>query len=344
MISTLHYTTGYPVIIGLQHLGSLTKLKVADPTDVKEIVDSEGNFIKNFGITHGHHHYIIATRPRCMFAKDSFYWNRELGVGYGQLEFEIGYKRYAAIPFQLFLNGTSPYPFPAYGIGISSFRDIDEVVVEASPDGYPNRLVLSGKSGSRYGYFLEPDLLHFIKFDTENFSIPPFHIEYVGISTGDAGDRDFANRLPNHEKIVKISAEIQRNNPNRQVYIFGYKAQYAVECTPGKFILNSRILEAEFEPKHAAEILEAALIKILQPIQNTEWKGFLAQGSHRPVWMNKLCEILSPSYARTKPRLSVTLFSDCSYNIDGQWDFGSFGAPGIATPNRVVRAAFDLPQ
>ena len=131
-----------------------------------------------------------------------------------------------------------------------------------------NRFLIHSKSGKKFGYYLEPDFLHFIKFDENKVErLLDFRVEYIGISTGKSGNRDFGDRLKNHEKIIEISSFIQRDHPNRQIYIFGYQAQYSIEVVPDSFINSSKMLETHLpeKMKSTAEVLEACLIKHFQP-------------------------------------------------------------------------------
>lgn len=322
--SVLNYTTGFPLMLGLQHFESLKKVRVASPGDKVSVTKTNGEKITNFGVTDGYHHYFIATRPRCMFVTDSFSWDKKKGVGAGHIEFETGYKKYLKIPFRIFLNGKSPYPFPAQGEDFKSHKDIECCRVESSEEGYPNRLLFTSNSGNMYGFFLEPDLLHFIDFenDLSNEDLN-FRIEYIGISTGKNGNRDFADRLWNHEKVREISGYIQRDYPNRQVYIFGYQSQYSIEPVPGGFITNSLIIETNCGMRAWAEVLEASLIKYFQPTYNDQFKGFL--DTENPAWLGKIRQILLPEWDLDRPRvISASFFSDNSLNPSGNWFFGGF--------------------
>lgn len=317
----LHLSTGFPIVIGLHQVENYKQIKVSNEKDVLEFRARDGSVIQGFGVQHGYHHYVIATRPRCMFDPNGFFWDKNKGTAVGNLEFEVGYKKYQKVPFKLWLDKSSPYPFP-HRDGMKCAADIDHIEVSNSPSGYPNRLIFHA-GGKKHGFFLEPDLLHFIELDDSGcLDDLDFRVEYIGISTGKSGNRDFADRLWNHEKVREISGEIQRDSPNRQVYLFGYQSTYLIEPSPMKFITNSRILETSLGIHENAQVIEAALIKHFQPAFNTDQKGFLI--TDFPGWLPKLREILAPAFEKRGCGMSVVMAPDCRYNANGQWKFGGF--------------------
>jgi len=344
--ATLHFTTGFPVVIGLRHIKNLSKIRVSEPGQEVTIRTSNNEVVKNFGITHGYHHYLIATRPRCMVIENSFYWDRANGIGFGLMEFETGYKKYKNVPFKLILDGTCPYPFPSTDKALKSHKDINDITIEKSGDGYPNRFLIHSKSGKKFGYYLEPDFLHFIKFDENKVErLLDFRVEYIGISTGKSGNRDFGDRLKNHEKIIEISSFIQRDHPNRQIYIFGYQAQYSIEVVPDSFINSSKMLETHLpeKMKSTAEVLEACLIKHFQPKYNTEFKNFLVESF--PCWLKALREILVPKYdfnTKRPARISASIFSDNMLNAEGSWQFGNFYSEHTVTSANYINVNYDI--
>ncbi|MCP1121565.1 hypothetical protein [Robbsia andropogonis] len=321
--TTLHYSSGFPMVIGLHHVEDYKEIKVAAPTERMIFKHKDGLEVQGVGVTHGYHHYVIATRPRCMFNEQSFYWCADSKKAVGELEFEVGYKHWKTVPFELFLDGkTSPYP-PPVSSHIPSPDHITHVEVARGPLGHPNRLIIHGSSGS-IGLFLEPDLLHFIRVDDSDWpQCLDFRIEYIGISTGLKGQRDYADRLWKHEKVREIAGVLQRDAPNLQVYVFGYRASYIHEPFPGRFITNSLILESQIGYPHFAEVLEAALIGHFRPTFNDEFKEF-PQGTP-PKWMKTLKEIVRPAYQQERPALlSVVFASDNRHNSQGAWTFGRF--------------------
>ena len=340
--SVLHLSSGFPIVIGLHHVEDYKKIKVSDENDVLEYRRSDGLIVQGFGVKHGYHHYVITTRPRCMFVKEGFSWDKENGIAVGNLEFEVRYKQYVMVPFKLLLNGSSPYPFPARE-GMSSAADIDDILICESQTGFPNRLVFQTK-GKRNCFFLEPDLLHFIKLDDSRCKgILDFCVEYIGISTGEQGGRDFADRLWNHEKVRAISGVIQRDSPNLQVYVFGYQARYVIEPFPGRFIENSKILECKLGLPRSAQVLEAALIKHFQPAFNEDRKGFMS--TEFPDWLPELREILAPSYEGRECGMSVVMAPDCRNNPHAEWIFGGFYTEHTQSrglPNDMVQFYLDL--
>jgi hypothetical protein len=319
--ATLHLSTGFPIVIGLHQIEDFKRIKVSNEKDVLEFRARDGSLIQGFGVEHGYHHYVIATRPRCMFDPNGFCWDKSKGTAVGNLEFEVGYKKYQKVPFKLLLNGSSPYPFPLRE-GMKCSAEIDHIDVSSSPSGHPNRLIFHA-NGKRNGFFLEPDLLHFIELDgskcLDDFD---FRVEYIGISTGKSGNRDFADRLWNHEKVREISGEIQRDSPNRQVYIFGYQSTYLIESYPMQFITGSKILESMLGTPESAQVMEAALIKHFQPAFNTDRKDFLI--TDFPHWLPKLRELLAPAFEKRGCGVSVVMAPDCRYNANGPWKFGGF--------------------
>ncbi|WP_123785035.1 hypothetical protein [Aeromonas hydrophila] len=346
--ATLHFTTGFPIVVGLRHIENLSKIRVSEPGQEVTIRKGDNEIVKNFGLTHGYHHYLIATRPRCMVIENSFYWDTNKGIGYGCMEFEIGYKKYEELPFQLILDGSSPYPFPSTDEALRSYKDIVNITIEKSGEGYPNRFLIHSKSGQCFGYFLEPDFLHYIKFDDSKLgNLLDFRVEYIGISTGKSGDSDFGNRLRKHEKIIEISSYIQRDHPNRQIYIFGYQAQYSIEVVPNRFLEETGILEKCLPEKlkSTAEILEACLIKHFQPKYNKEFKGFLCDSF--PCWLKPLRDILLPSYDFNPKRpanISASIFSDNLLNTEGSWKFGDFYSEHTEKSTNFINVYYKIEQ
>lgn len=343
---TLHFTSGFPVVVGLRHIENLSKIRVSEPGQEVEIRTANNETVKCFGLSHGYHHYVIATRPRCMVIEDSFYWSQGEGVGYGMIEFELGYKKYKQVPFKLILDGTCPYPFPSMGNVLRSHKDIERITIGKSDEGYPNIFLIHTRLGGSFSCSLEPDFLHYIQFDENRINrLLDFRVEYIGISTGKTGNRDFGDRLKNHEKIIEISSYIQHYHPNRQIYIFGYQAQYSIEVVPNSFIENSRMLESNLphKIKSTAEVLEACLIKYFQPKYNKEFKGFL--DSSFPCWIKPLRDILLPGYDFNPKRpalISASLFSDNLLNVEGSWKFGDFYSEHTKKSTNFIKKSYEI--
>ncbi|WP_311768967.1 hypothetical protein [Burkholderia sp. Bp9004] len=256
--------------------------------------------------------------------EDSFYWNIQDKKAVGELEFEVGYKHWKKVPFELFLGEeASPYPFP-FSTAIPSLDHVKHVEIARGPMGRPNRLLVHGANKPSIGLFLEPDLLHFIRVDDSNWpECLDFRIEYIGISTGENGQRDYADRLSNHEKVRETAGIIQRDAPNLQVYVFGYKASYVIEPVPQHFITGSGILEARIGMPDFAKVLEAALIGHFRPAFNDEFKKF--PDGTPPHWVHTLKDIIRPSDELPgKAILSVVIASDNRHNPEGPWTFGRF--------------------
>ncbi len=326
--AVLHFSTGFPLVIGLHHVEDYKVIKGADESSKLVVEKPDGSVVQGFGVVHGYHHYIITTRPRCMVDASAFQWISSQQCAVGHLEFEIGYKRYVTVPFRLLLDGSSPYPFPGSG----AFQSADQIIdakVEKSDSGYPNRIVLITKVGN-FGYYLEPDLLHYIEIDDRTIpEILDFKVQYIGISTGATGKRDFGDRLWNHEKVRELSGIIQRDSPNCQVYIFAYRAEYAIEPVPNKFIVNSQIIETTVGIHNWAKVMEAGLIKKFQPEYNDEFKGFL--DTEFPSWLPALKNILVQPWEGARPsKLSITIASDCRHNSSGKWKFGRFYTDAVS--------------
>lgn len=326
--AVLHFSTGFPLVIGLHHVEDYQVIKGADESSVLTVRKPNGHVVQGFGVVHGYHHYVITTRPRCVIDGGTIQWIPAQMCAVGALEFEIGYRQYVTVPFRLRLDGSSPYPFPENG----AFKSVDQILdlkVDKSRFGYPNRIVFMTKVGN-FGYYLEPDLLHYIEIDdSKHPGILDFKVEYIGISTGKAGKRDFGDRLWNHETVRKLSGLIQRDSPNLQIYIFGYRATYAVEPVPNCFIANSRIIETTIGMHDWAKVLEAALIRKFQPEHNDQFKGFLID--EHPSWLPALREILAPSWEGNRPsKMSITVASDCTHNPAGRWSFGRFYTDAVS--------------
>ena len=310
------------MVIGLHHVEDYKKIKISGPTKniiSKQSINSE---IHGYNVEHGYHHYVITTRPRCMFCPDSFLWHPDKKKVTGELEFEVAYRGKKRIPFELFLDGSSPYPLPV-GDAAPDYNAIKNVYIASGPMGHPNRIIIEDEKHS-IGLYLEPDLLHFMKFNQDDSSdCLNFKIEYIGISTGEKGGRDFANRLWNHEKVREIAGVIQRDAPNLQIYVFAYHCSYAIEVMPGSFLNNTSILEHTLGMKSCAQIMEAALIGYFKPTYNTEFISFPA--GKAPGWIAALKKIIRPPYEpQGKILLSVVMVSDNRYNEEAPWTFGRF--------------------
>lgn len=320
--ATLHYSSGFPLVIGLHHIDNYDEIIISNENDNLPGTTRSGSTVDGYEIVKGFHHYFITTRPRCLFDKSSFYWCNKKKRGYGYLEFEVGYRNYLKVPFEILLDGTSPYLFPSRP-GLNAPSDILNVVVGETTSNYPNKLIIQTKNNT-HSYHLEPDLLHFIRIDDKNFpDILDFKVEYIGISTGRSGNRSFTDRLWNHEKVREISGIIQKNSPNLQIYVFAYQAKYAIEPVPDRFILNSHIIESKIGYRGWAEILEAGLIRYFQPQYNKEFREFLI--SEMPSWLKELNNILSPDFLpKQKTFLSIVFASDTRSRGEKSWIFGKF--------------------
>lgn len=320
--STLHLSSGFPLVIGLQHIENYKKIKVAEPTDHMMFKQDDGHEMHGMGVTHGYHHYIITTRPRCMFNRSSFSWIPSLKKVVGELDFEVGYRAWKSVPFEMLLDGSSPY-HRRQGSPVPLPENIRDVQLAAGPMGHLNRVLIDTEN-ERKGFYLEPDLLHFIRVDDRGWrGCLDFKVEYIGISTGKTGNRDFADRLWNHEKVREIAGMIQRDAPNLQVYVFGYQARYVVENPPGCLVMNTNILESELGIHEAAQVLEASLIGHFRPTYNDEFKDF--PNGTRPKWLDALRRVIRPMYEPPGRELvSVVLASDNRHNPDGRWTLGQF--------------------
>lgn len=256
-----------------------------------------------------------------MFRKDIFFWLPNENKVVGELEFEVGYRNWKGVPFELFLDGTSPYPLPL--AKLMEHDKIENVHIAFSRTGHPNGITVKGKTHQK-SLHLEPDLLHYIRVDDRAWpECLDFKIEYIGSSTGREGNRDFADRLWNHEKVREIAGVLQRDTPNLQIYTFGYQSRYTLEAGPDFFIENSYILESTLGKDVYAEVFEAALIGHFKPEYNREFKNFPHGTS--PNWLSKLKETIRPSYAPAGDiLLSVALASDNRHNTEGSWTFGRF--------------------
>lgn len=323
---TLQLASGFPTILGLHHVDHIRAPRAVDLHRPKAIIkDGNGRQVRLRDLANGQHHYVIATRPRCMFA--NFEWEEQTLTGRGNLEFELGYKKYRLVPFVLNLAGKkkSPFTLNLAELGLDPTKPFN-VQISDAPDGYPNKLAFSQIGSSEPAILhLEPDLLHFLEIGgADATGLLDFKIEYIGISTGEGGQRDFLDRLWAHEKVRAISGEIQKNAPNRQVYLFGYEVGYALEVAPGRFFPNYNQLETVLEPRQQAEIFEAMLISHFQPHYNTEFKGFLV--TEFPKWLPTLKNALHTPWGRDQEKLSLLamLASDNTSNPSGNWTFGGF--------------------
>jgi hypothetical protein len=322
----LQLASGFPTILGLHHVDHIRKPKAVNFHRPKAIMkDGSGNDVGLRELAAGQHHYVIATRPRCMFA--SFEWNEQSLTGWGNIEFELGYKKYRLVPFELNLGAgkKSPFKLNLADLNLDPTKPFD-VRISDQPDGYPNKLAFSQRKKNEISILhLEPDLLHFLEFDQAGAEdLLDFRIEYIGISTGADGQRNFVDRLWAHEKVREISAQIQKNAPNLQVYVFGYEVGYALEVGPDSFLADYSQLEAVLNPREQAEIFEAMLISHFQPRHNTEFKNFLV--SEFPNWLAPLREAMHSSWGRDQEELFLLamLASDNTSNPFGKWTFGGF--------------------
>lgn len=324
----LEYFSGFPVLLNPDAPEMLKRAKLDGRTsDV--YLDSRGRKVEVSGLTRDYHLYILGSRTASHFSHEPLHWSSDTLRARGQLVFRAAPKE-VLVPFTLVLDGSSPYQIP------SDLRPQEIVAVEAIAP-MPGALLLGLKfihsDGSLFNYFLTPDLLHFIRFDTPT-ELTDFKVEYIGIACGKNGSSDVFKRATAHEKIVEIAGAFQRNYGNRDLFVFAYNPAFSlINEMPGNLILTTgQALKCVVSGGENSlfEAIEASLIAAFQPYYNKEFKNFPA---NRPNWLQGGGGDLDGPILEVG-KIVVTLATDNSFNVEGSWSFGRFRSDALA-PRRL---------
>lgn len=314
----LDYFSGFPVLLNLDAPEMLKKAKL-DGRTCDVYLDRRGRKIEVSGLTRDYHLYVLGSRTASHFSHEPVEWSTDTLLAKGKLVFRTAPKE-TLVPFTLVLDGSSPYKIP------SNIRPHDIISIEAVPP-MPEAMLLGLKfvhsDGSFFTYFLTPDLLHFIRFDTPT-ELTDFKVEYVGIACGKNGSSDVFKRATAHEKVVEISGAFQRIYGNRDLFIFAYNPAFALitEMHGGVVLTTDAVLKSVISGGENSlfEAIEASLIAAFQPYYNTEFKSFPA---NRPKWLRGGFGDLD-GIVLGVDKISVTLATDSSFNVEGSWSFGRF--------------------
>ncbi|PQA75959.1 hypothetical protein C5F53_18015 [Rhodoferax sp. TS-BS-61-7] len=281
--------------------------------------DSRGRKVEVSGLTRDYNLYVLGSRTASYFSHQPIEWSRTTLRAKGVLVFRTAPKE-TPLPFTLVLDGTSPYKIP------SNLRPQDVVSIEAVPP-MPEAMLLGLKfvhsDGSCINYFLTPDLLHFIRFDTPT-ELTDFKVEYIGIACGENGSSDVFKRATAHEKVVEISGVFQRTYGNRDLFIFAYNPAFSLlhEVPGGVILTTEEVLKMVVSGGENSlfEAMEASLISVFQPHYNKEFKKF---PENRPNWLQGGFNDLDGVVLGVE-KICVTLATDSSFNVEGTWSFGRF--------------------
>jgi len=330
----LEYFSGFPVLLNLD-TPAMLKAATLDGRTSEVYKDRKGRIVEVSGMTRDYHLYILASRTASYFSSDQILWDAKSLRATGSLVFRA-HPSETVVPFTLLLDGTSPYKIPAH------LRPAEVIAIEAvsaRPSGILLGLKFRHTDGFECNYFLTPDLLHFIRFDTPT-ELTDFHVDYVGIACGKNGNSNVFKRALAHEKVVEISGAIQRNFGNRDLFIFAYAPAYMLVGTQGTgvMITTDNALKALVTGGENSlfEAIEASLISHFKPEYNDEFKNFPA---NRPNWLSGKMNDLD-GLVLGVDRISVTLATDSTFNGDGSWSFGRFRSD--TRPPRLLHS-FEIP-
>jgi hypothetical protein len=315
---TLEYFSGVPIFLAPNSAAKLKNAKLdGRKSDIYK--DRKGNRVEAIGLTRDYHIYILASRIASMFGGAPV-WDKKARTVSVSLIFQT-YPVSTEVPVTICFDGSSPYKIPSD----LNPEDIYTVSVEPTePNGLPLSMVFTHNDGRRVALHLAPDLQHFMKYSDEYDELTDFHIEYIGIACGKNGDRSVFDRVFAHEKIVEIMGDFQQRFGNKNLFIFAYDPAYLV-CLNGQFgtvVTGAKIVESIVKggSNSLFEAMEASLISYFQPEYNFEFKNF---PSKRPNWIDGSTYSFNGGVLNII-KISVTLASDNSFNINGRWSFGRF--------------------
>ncbi|MEZ6970186.1 hypothetical protein ACB040_13050 [Aeromonas sp. S11(2024)] len=318
MKQTLEFFSGFPILLSPNSAAKLKKAKL-DGRKKDIYKDHRGNTIEVSELTRDYHLYILASRTSSFFGTEA-HWNSDKLIVSASLIFQT-YPDRIEVPIELYFDGTSPYSLP------SNLRPKEILSVAIEPPesgGFPMGMTFTHKDGSKYGFMLAPDLLHFIKYPNQYRELTDFHVEYVGIACGPNGNSNVFKRALAHEKVVEIQGDFQQRHGNKNLFIFAYDPGFLIHSQmPGGIVITGPGLIPNLIKggmNSLFEAMEASLISYFQPEYNVEFKKFPL---HRPNWLQGGFDSFDGLVLNVN-RISVTLASDNSFNPEGQWSFGRF--------------------
>ncbi len=319
MNQTLEFLSGYPMLMlpNAPAMLARKKLNVAP----KSYKNRHGDIVRLVnGLTESYHVYVLASRISASFGSSAV-WDKAKKEVASSVIFHT-YPVQTEVRVSLVFDGSTPYPIPPNFIP----EEIVSVAVSnPQRDGYPMGLQFTFIDGRNENYFLQPDLLHFLRFEDGYQELTDFNIEYIGIACGPDGDSNVFKRAYAHEKVVEIQADFQQRYNNRTLYIFAYDPGYVI-YSPGLVTGNelSKRLVVGGEHSHF-EAMEASLIAYFQPLYNKEFKKF---PKNRPHWLSGSIDSFDGPVLGID-RICVTLASDCSFHGPSPWKFGRFKSPTV---------------
>ncbi len=319
MKQTLEFFSGFPALLAPNTAAKLKKAKL-DGRKKDIYKDRRGNRIEVSKLTRDYHVYVLASRISSFFGAEAI-WDSDSFTVATSLIFQT-YPEITEVPIELCFDGTSPYSIP------SNLRPEDICSVSAEPPvtgGLPMGMTFTHKDGSKYGFMLAPDLMHFIKYQSEHRELTDFHVEYVGIACGPNGNSDVFKRARAHEKVVEIQGDFQQRQGNKSLFIFAYDPGFIIhtQSLGGSMVTGPDIIPrlVKGNMNSLFEAMEASLISYFQPEYNVEFKKFPL---NRPNWLQGGFDSFDGPVLDVN-RFLVTIASDSSFNPDGEWSFGRFG-------------------
>ena len=276
------------------------------------------------GLTRDYHLYIMASRINISFSSNVV-WDPVGKKVVCDIVFHT-FPNVTMVGAEILLDGSSPYPLPPM-LDVTKIQTVRPV--QYTNHGYLVGLEIICINNTTHNYFLNPDLLHYLRFINPPAHLTDFHVEYIGIACGPNGTRDVFKRATAHEKSVEIQADLIERNGNRALYIFAYDPGYIIEsktCSPSVItttdVISSLIKGGE---NSLYEVMEASLIAHFQPHYNIEFKQF---PSNEPQVLNKDMQSLNGLVLEVT-EMAVTLLADCSLHSK-PWIFGNLTSSKIS--------------
>ncbi|WP_284775420.1 hypothetical protein [Agrobacterium sp. lyk4-40-TYG-31] len=328
---TLEYFSGYPLILAPNGPERLRNAQL-DGRPIDVYLDRRGNRVQVHNLTRDYHLYILVSRWAAVL-DGAVTWDAEKRVVSLFVKFETR-PTSAIVPAIVALDGSSPYPIPR-GLDVENISAVYSA--PGAEGGDLTGLVFVHKDGSQIGFWLSPDLFHYLKFRKADQPLTDFRVEYVGIACGENGDVSVFDRAKAHERIVELQGDLQQRHRNRDLFIMAYDPAYRVV---GQDIVTmpamlERLMSGKM--KSIYEAIEASLIGYFQPKYNIQFKDF---PKNKPHWLNGEFRAFNGP-ALLVERISVTLVSDSSYNSPGdQWSFGRLASADVP-PDDLHFVEFD---
>ncbi|MFH4527456.1 hypothetical protein WMQ59_23610 [Vibrio diabolicus] len=316
MKQTLEFFSGFPVLLSPNAPAKLKNAKL-DGRKKDIYKDRRGNLVEVSELTRDYHVYILASRVSSYFGPEAR-WDKEKFIVSTSLIFNT-YPERTEVAIELCFDGSSPYSIPSN----LSPKDVCSVSVEPPESGgLPLGLMFNHKDGSKQGFMLSPDLMHFIKYPEGNHELTDFHVEYVGIACGKNANSNVFKRANAHEKVVEILGDLQQRHGNKSLFIFAYDPGFIMHSHGGQVVTGSNLIPQIVHGglNSLFEAMEASLISYFQPEYNIEFKKF---PKNRPIWLQGNTNSFD-GIALDVNKFSVTLASDSSFNPEGKWSFGRF--------------------